>query len=405
MTSSRYKQLLFINDYPPSNVAGAPIIARQLFRDYDPDRMDVLFCGSWARSSPDTFLPCRHTVVRSYNTKLRPRRIFGAIEASLNCLRLEKIMEIGRRIARERRVEALFTTSYGAEMPHAAYFLSKELGIPFYYFEMDKLDAYFLCGRAEKLITRNRNAFLKSAKKLWLISPAMVREYKKLYGVDGETLHHFLDIEEYQRATREAGELPKDKLRLVYTGSINVMLEGTVRWIAEKLNRGIEIAGRPVELSIYSTFCPSGIEGRRVHYRGFVKSEEIPKKLAESDILLTVSAFDAPPGFRAQVRTSVGTKTADYLASGRPVLLVGPEESALYDYCRDVSATVRRLDEADFVAALTRLATEPEYVRSLSDAGLRLVHERHSLEALDRLFLSEFRLPRSPTLDSPLPAR
>ena len=389
----RYKQLLFINDYPPSNVAGAPIIARQLFQSYDQKRMDVLFCGSWARSSPESFLPCRHTVVRSYTTKLRPRRFFGPIEATLNCMRLEKIMGVARRIINERGVEVLFTTSYGAEMPHAAYFLSKELGLPFCHFEMDRLDAYFLCRRAEKLIVRHRRDFLASASKLWLISPAMVREYERSYGVRGEPLHHFLDPDEYQRAARDAGERSTDKLRLVYTGSIGVMLQGTMAWLCQILNRGIEIAGRRVELTIYSTWCPPGLAGPHVTYAGFIRSHEIPNKLAAADVTLNVSAFDAPPGFRAQVRTSVGTKTADYLASGRPMLLIAPHEAALYDYCRDVSCVVDRLDERALRQALERLATESHYVADLTRAGLDLVRERHSPAALDRLFLSYFRAP------------
>jgi glycosyltransferase involved in cell wall biosynthesis len=387
----RYKQLLFLNDYPPSNVAGAPIIARQLFKPYDPERMDVLFCGSWAKAAPETFLPCRHTVVRAYTTALRPRRIFIPIEATLNCMRLGKIMEMGRRIVRERKVEALFTTSYGAEMPHAAYFLAREFGLPFYHFEMDRLDAVFLCRKAKTLVTRNRQEFLRSAAKLWLISPAMVRAYKRIYGVEGELLHHFVDIEKYQHAVRAAGDRPKDKLRLVYTGSINVMLQGTMEWFCRFLNQGVEIEGRPVELSIYSSHCPPGLVGPHVFYRGFVRSEEIPNKLAESDVLLSVSAFEAPPGMREQVQTSVGTKTADYLASGRPMLLIAPQESALWDYCQGVASIVDTLDLERVRQALTRLATDPDYGRELGEAGLRLVRERHSLEALDRLFLSNFR--------------
>ena len=36
-----FKQLLFINDYPPAAVAGAPIVARQLLKGYDQERLDV----------------------------------------------------------------------------------------------------------------------------------------------------------------------------------------------------------------------------------------------------------------------------------------------------------------------------------------------------------------------------
>ena len=66
--ATRFKQLLVINEYPPSTVAGAPVIARQLLDRYDPERLDVLCSGAWYDNATptvrETFLPCRHTSVR-----------------------------------------------------------------------------------------------------------------------------------------------------------------------------------------------------------------------------------------------------------------------------------------------------------------------------------------------------
>jgi len=393
----RYRQLLFINDYPPSALAGAPIIGRQLFDEYDSNRMDVLHCASW-NAEPASFLPCRHTAIRAYTTRLRPRRVFIPIEATLNCLRLEKIMAVGRRIIRERRVEALFSTSYGAEMPHAAYFLAREFGLPFYYFEMDRLDAVCLAPITRRLITENRIAFLKSAKKLWLISPAMIRAYKRLYGVDGELLHHFVDVERYERASLATGERPKDKLRLVYTGSFNAIVQASMAWLCQSLNAGMTVAGRPVELTIYASSCPAGFEGPNVSYRGFIKHADVPEKLAESDVLVVASSFDPPPGLREQVETSMATKTVDYLAAGRPVLILGPKFSGLVDYFGPYSCVVDALDDALLRRSLERLASDRVYVDDLCERGLELVRKEHSLPALRERFLSNFLVPARGTL-------
>jgi len=388
----RYKQLLIINDYPPSALAGAPIIARQLFSEYDPTRLDVLHCASWS-GAPDSFLPCPHTAIRSYTTGFRPRRFFIPIEATLNCLRLEKIMAVGRRIIRERGVEALFSTSYGAEMPHAAYFLARELGLPFYYFEMDRLDAVCLAPITRRLITENRTAFLKSATKLWLISPAMIRAYQRLYGVNGELLHHFVDVEKYEHIRLAAGERPKDKLRLVYTGSFNAIVQESMAWLCRNLNAGMLVAGRPAELSIYASFCPPGLEGTHVSYRGFIKHVDVPQKLVEHDVLVVASAFTPPPGLREQVETSMATKTVDYLASGRPVLIIGPRFSGLVDYFGPYSSVVDALDDTLLRRSLERLASDQPYVDDLRERGLELVRSQHSLLALREKFLSNFLVP------------
>jgi glycosyltransferase involved in cell wall biosynthesis len=385
----RFKQLLFINDYPPARVAGAPILARRLLEDYPPERLDIVYCGSWSNIRAG-LLPCRHTIVPAYSSKLRPRRFFLPIESTLNGLRLERIMNIGRRIAKERGVEAIFTTSYGDEMPHAAYFLSKELGLPFYYYEMDRLDAVFHCRSAQRLITRHRRDFLRHASKLWLISPAMAREFKRLYDVDGEPINNFIDLAAYQQASREVDPKPSDRIRIIYTGSILMMLYDALAWFCRQLNGGITIGGRTVELSIYSQACPPELLGPHVHYRGFVAHEEIPRKLAESDIALMVAGFDVSPGEKLQIQTSVASKTLDYLAAGKPVLIIAPPYSGQVDYYGPVSCVVDRLDRAALDQALGRLVNDPEYVADLRGKGFALIQKRHTLSAIRELFLSHF---------------
>ena len=394
--AERYKQLLFINEYPPSTQAGAPLIMRQLLRDYDPERLDVLCSASFYRDvAPvvrDSFLACRHTPVRAFNTRLRPRRVFGPIEATLNCWRLRYIMELGRRIARERRVEAVLTTSYGAEMPHAAFFLARELGLPFYYYEMDRLDSVFTCRAAERLITKYRREFLHSVKKLWLVSPTMVREFERLYGVRGEFMHHFVDIDRYQRIARDASPLPSDRIRLIYTGSINSMFLDTMRWFCEWLNRGLSIEGRPVELVIYSGYCPPGLEGPQVKYAGFVDSEAVAGKLVEAHAAVVLVSFTGDRGVKEQIETSIYTKTVDYLAASRPVLVVAPPYAAQIEHYGNVCSVVERLDYAAVAAALRRLLTDEAYVDDLRQKGLALVKAQHSRARIEQLFLSNFRV-------------
>lgn len=395
LAGERYRQLLFINEYPPSTAGGAPITARQLFRRYDPARMDVLCCASWYDRVPqqvrDTFLACRHTVIPSHRAGRRPQRFFGPIEATLDCLRLKKIMNAARRIVHERKVEALFTTSYGAEMPHAAYFLSRELGLPLYYFEMDRIDTVYSCRCAKKLIVENRLPFLRSLEKLWLISPAMRREFQRAYGVDGEVLLHFIDVAASQAAVRRAPPLPTDRIQLIYTGSVNQMFYDTMRWFCELLNRGLTLDGRPVSMTVYSSFCPPELLGPHVTWPGLVPSDQIAEKLATAHIAVMLISFTEAEGIKQQVETSVYTKGIDYLAASRPVLLVAPPHAGQVESFGAFSCHVDRLDEVQVTAAIRRLLDDVPYADDLRTRGLERVRERHSLEALDRDFLSVFR--------------
>ena len=377
-----------LNDYPPSGAAGVSIFAKQLLREYDQDALDVVHCASWPEL--DSSLPCRHTAIPSFSSKLRPRRLFQPLEATLNLLRLPKIMAVGRRVAKERGIEAIFTTSYGAEMPHAAYFLSKELGIPFYYFEMDRLDSVFQSPATKYLIMKHRGDFLRHATKLWFISPKMARELEEQYGVHGEALHHCLDIDRYQQALAGVKERRTDVIQVIFTGSILLLLYDAMEWFCKELHRGLSIDGRRVELTIYSQGCPPALLGPNVHYRGFIPQEQVPDRIAEADVGLVLSGFNVTPAVRKQVETSVSTKTVDYLAASRPALAIAPPHSGQVDYYGSVCAVVDRLDRQLLMDTLRRVSFDEAYAKDLTTRGLEFVRRRHSLETLRSVFLSHF---------------
>jgi glycosyltransferase involved in cell wall biosynthesis len=204
-------------------------------------------------------------------------------------------------------------------------------------------------------------------------------------------MHHFVDIDRYQQATREAPPLPTDRIELVYTGSINSMFLDTMNWFADWLNGGLSIDGRQVELTIYSAFCPPQLIGPHVKYRGLVKSQEIPAKLAAAHAAVILVSFTDDRGIQEQIRTSIYTKTIDYLASGRPVLVVSPDYAGEVDYFGGVTEVVNRLDQAAVVAAIRRIVDDREHAAALSSRGLELARRRHSESAIEEIFLSHFR--------------
>lgn len=389
-----YKQLLFLSDYPPSTVAGAPVIVRQLLRNYDMEKLDVFCCRLWHENQKpvvtQSFLPCPHTTFESAKRlDLRPRRLFSPLLASADCARLSKIMAKGREVIKKRGVEALFTAPYGCEFSLAAFLLSKELNLPLYIFISDDWDKANPKLLPHWLIQRHHQEFLQSAAHLWLTSPSMVRTYKERFGVDGEFLFHFVDSESYKNV-RQRFSPPDDKLQLVYTGSINNMFEETMRWFCDWLNAGLEIAGRPVELTIYTQQEPTAYLGPRVHWGGFVAMEEVPQKLAQAHFAAILVSFTEHPVISKMIRTSLYTKTIDYLATGTPTLVVSPEYAAEVDYFKNATAVVTKPDKEAIQATLLRMLTDTAYREGLQHAGFALVEERHGHAALQRIFLRHF---------------
>jgi glycosyltransferase involved in cell wall biosynthesis len=169
------------------------------------------------------------------------------------------------------------------------------------------------------------------------------------------------------------------------------MFLGAMERICDWINAGIVIDGRRVVLDIYGGTCPSRLAGPAVTWRGFVASEEIPAVLAGADALLIAVTFSDDPHLRDLVRTSIYTKTVDYLASGKPIVLVSPSDTAEVDYFGLVTRVIDQLDRGRFEDALRETVSGSPEVARRTEAGLALVRERHTGETMGDRFLEPFR--------------
>jgi glycosyltransferase involved in cell wall biosynthesis len=224
-----------------------------------------------------------------------------------------------------------------------------------------------------------------------LTSPAMVRTYRERYGVEGEFLFHFVDMDYYLQSAMAAPAPPTDRISIIYTGSVNQMFYDTMKWFCDRLNRGLTIDGKPVEMTIYSGACPPELLGPHVTWPGLVKLEEIPGLLGQAHLAAILVSFTQNPTVKELIQTSLYTKTIDYLAAGRPVLVVSPTYSSEVDYFGKVTCVVDKAEEEPIVAAIRRILNDREYTEKLRRDGLELVRRQHSLEALENIFLRHFR--------------
>jgi glycosyltransferase involved in cell wall biosynthesis len=70
-----------------------------------------------------------------------------------------------------------------------------------------------------------------------------------------------------------------------------------------------------------------------INLRGWVSNLELRRALCRADILFLPASFAKEEV--AVVVAGFPTKTADYMASGRPILVFGPEYSSLVRYARE----------------------------------------------------------------------
>lgn len=389
----RLKRLLYMSENPPGQAGGAAIIARQHLRRYDPEALHVLCDRDLHRSgrqAGDALLPCPHTTVFNFEfVKLRPRRVFRPLFDVVNLARIPLIERKARAIIAKDGIEAIFTVPWRTDFALAAYRVARDTGIPLYVFENDDWHAANPGPVVSALTRRWHRPLVQDAAHLWVISPEMQRRYRERFGVEGEFLFHFVDPELYERAVPRDPPVPGE-LRLVYTGAINRMFLGTLERIAEWLNAGLVVDGRRVVLDIWSQACPTHLCGASVRWRGFVPSDEVPGLLAGADAVLMAITFSDAPELQDLVRSSLYTKTIDYLASRKPLVVVSPSDTAELDYVGSVTWPVTSLDQPSFENALRSAVTSDEAQRR-ADAGLALVYATHTAETMGERFLAPFR--------------
>jgi len=390
--------MLLLTSSPPCGVNGAPIIVRQWLSGYDPDCIDVV-CDrvdyeGYRASAGTTFPPYRYTPVANWKfVRLRPGRLFGPLFATLNNFRLFPFLKLGRRLIRERDIKVLFTSTSYCEFNIAAYLLHREFGIPLYLFESD--DWYFAndVGLPRLLVRLFRKKILRAAARVWMTSPAMIRDYESRFGVRGEFLFHHVNWRPYSEAAeRTPLPGPPHPIQLVHIGSINHMSRDTLCVICGWINRGLTVRGRQVRLTFYGPYCPAELLGPNVNSAGFIAAEQLPAALATAHVLLIGVSFSKDRRTSSMVRTSLYTKTVDCLASTRPVLLVSPRYTSEVDYFGGVVHLVDTLTVRAVEAAIDKLVHDEGYRAALARGGLELVQRCHSPESLGHTFLRHFRV-------------
>lgn len=122
--------------------------------------------------------------------------------------------------------------------------------------------------------------------------------------------------------------------RIVYAGSIWPMHWDAIAAVAEGCAL-LRQEGADVEFVVH---CPERfwsergpwLEDHGVQYGGFVIHDALSAALLRADLLLVASSF--LPEYLPYTRSSVQTKLTDYMATGRPILSVGPAGCACHDF-------------------------------------------------------------------------
>ena len=223
------------------------------------------------------------------------------------------------------------------------------------------------------LDTRFGAVYRQAASRL-CVSPFMVEDYRRRYGIGGTILYPS------RAANWRVFDAPPQRLSrndhpftMAFGGTINS--GGYVRALTN-LAKALELFGG--RLLIFGPLTPevaqqNGLKRPNVILRGLVNSAELMATFREEvDALFVPMSFNQRD--RHNMEISFPSKLTDYTAVGLPILIYGPAYCSAVRWARDNSGVAEVVDDENpkaLTEALRRLAASPAHRIAL---GTRALH-------------------------------
>ncbi len=391
-------RLLVVSGYPPNARMGGGIILRNLLQQYPADRLTILsnarVIEQLAADPNGGLLDALHVPVSPWRSNIRGvRRVLRTVNV-LQTFRAARA-SLRRLSAGDVILAVPWGGEIGSELFAAAYFMHRRSGAGLVVYEMDEWRASLgpAAGLPARVLEGLFHARLvRAAKSVWVISPPLVDQFRQRFGVEAQIMAHCVDIERFHGA-RSSKQPEGGPRRILYAGAIYGPQVDAIRNVLHAIQNEPSL---PYTLVLYTgqsanELAEFGIAGPALRVEPLVPVEQIPELLASADVLLLPFAFE--PGQREVVSTSFPTKTADYLASGVPVLVHAPPYATVSRLAR-AEGWAEVVDEPciDLLrTALQKLMNDNERRQSLKSEALRVARQRHDLTARRAAFLDSIR--------------
>jgi len=369
----------------PPNDSGQAIILGRLFRDVNEKDYVLISSRPWRDSVfPNGLglpgLPGLDGAFHHLSPEIKvqwPRTRWGSW-----CNLLKAGLLVGRRVRRlirilkQERCRAIIGCSGALYDLPVAYLAGRWLRIPFHAYLFDYYRYQFdisISPTLDRMVARYmERIFLRAATGIIVPNAGLQAEYRRRYGVEAIVIHNHYDdaIEDTPPVNWPAS--PPD-IRIVYTGQIYQAQFDALCNLIEALDR---LRIPEITLHLYTAqlpeeICPGWICGPHVIFHPHVPSRQVVRIQRHADILFLPLAFHTP--YPEIIDTSLPTKTGEYLASGRPVLVHAPPGAFVSRYCREHGCGVV-VDEPD----PGQVATAIEWL--ISDEELRARCVRNARE-------------------------
>ncbi|MCG2459688.1 glycosyltransferase [Flavobacteriaceae bacterium F89] len=238
----------------------------------------------------------------------------------------------------------------------------------------------------ERKINKEFQFLIEQATLRMSISDYMAQAYYERYGQKFVTFHNPIDLEFWKRSQRDSCELNLSPV-VMYAGRIGLGIDESLKTIAEALEMVNVELGTSVKFVIQAQESPTWVKNfKNVEHRCFVAYEELPKIFAQADILLL--PYDFSKESLSYIKYSMPTKAPEYMASGTPILVFAPLDTALVQYAKEYkwAALVTENKVTTLAKCFKELLLHQSVREKITQTAKKIAENRHEVNQVTRNF-------------------
>ncbi len=224
---------------------------------------------------------------------------------------------------------------------------------------------------------------------LMSIGDLMSKEYKERYGKTFIPFHNPIDVNFWQQHQRTNYELSSSPI-ILYSGRTGLGIDSSLITLSEVIEMINEEHNMKIRLRVQSREKPNWMDKYpNTEHKSLIPYKDLPRAFAEADFLFLPHDFNQKAiNF---FKLSMPTKASEFMVSGTPIIVFGPEETAVVNYTQrnQCACVVTKNSPSLLKEKLVELLMDLDFRKKIAQNAINLALQRHDKEVVSQSFQNE----------------